>query len=233
MRTQLTYSIEDYLKAIYDLCTTQGRASTNHLAEVLEITPASVTGMLKKLASTEPPLVEYQKHRGASLTPAGEKVALEIIRHHRLLEMFLHQILGYEWDEVHAEADRLEHVISEDFEERIAAALGNPSHDPHGDPIPTRELTMPESSSTSLFDLQQPGQRAVISRVRDSDPNLLRYLSEHGLNPQAALRVLEYNPFDGNLRLAVEGQAGSITLGAQITRQIFVEVREKINNQPA
>lgn len=239
MRSQLTYSIEDYLKAIYDICATQGRASTpgrattNQIAEVLEITPASVTGMLKKLAGTEPPLVEYQKHRGASLTPAGEKVALEIIRHHRLLEMFLHQILGYDWDEVHAEADRLEHVISEDFEERIAAALGNPNHDPHGDPIPTRELTMPESSLTSLYDLQQPGQCAVITRVRDSDSNLLRYLSEHGLNPQAALRVLEYNAFDDNLRLAVEGQAEPVTLGAQITRQIFVEVLEKINSLPA
>lgn len=238
MRAQWTDSIEDYLKAIYDICTAhgrvstaQGRASTNQLAEVLEITPASVTGMLKKLAGTEPPLVDYQKHRGASLTSAGEKVALEIIRHHRLLEMFLHQILGYDWDEVHVEADRLEHVISEDFEERIAAALGNPSHDPHGDPIPTRELTMPESSSTSLFDLQQPGQRAVITRVRDSDPNLLRYLSEHGLNPQAALRVLEYNPFDGNLCLAVEGQAEPVTLGAQITRQIFVEVSEPVNSR--
>jgi DtxR family Mn-dependent transcriptional regulator len=127
----------------------------------------------------------------------------------------------------------LEHVISENFEERIAAALGHPSHDPHGDPIPTRELTMPESSAISLFDLQQPGQRAVISRVRDSDPNLLRYLSKHGLNPQARLRVLEYNPFDGNLHLAVEGQADSITLGTQITRQIFVEVLEKVNGLPA
>ncbi|HEY4718118.1 MAG TPA: metal-dependent transcriptional regulator, partial [Anaerolineales bacterium] len=115
-RETLSQSIEDYLKAVYELTRGEGRASTNALAEYLNIAPASVTGMLQKLAATEPALLEYQKHHGVRLTPAGEKVALETIRHHRLLELFLHQMLGYEWDQVHEEADRLEHVISEQFE---------------------------------------------------------------------------------------------------------------------
>ena len=157
MRENLTHAIEDYLKTIFDITTTNERASTNMIASSLGVTPASVTGMIKKLASTVPPLLEYQSHRGVILTGEGERIALEIIRHHRLIEMFLHQILGYEWDEVHAEADRLEHVISEEFEERIARVLGDPSHDPHGDPIPTRDLDMPEMPSKALIDAR-PGQ---------------------------------------------------------------------------
>ena len=136
--------------------------------------------MLKKLATTEPPLVEYKKHYEVLLTPAGEKIALEIVRHHRLLEMFLVQILGYEWDEVHAEADRLEHHISEAFEERIAEALGDPQHDPHGNPIPTRELAIQELNDVPLRSLR-PGQHAVVQRVRESDPELLRRVAELGL----------------------------------------------------
>lgn len=222
MRENLTHAIEDYLKTIYDICASYGRASTNQIAEVLNVTPASVTGMLKKLATTEPPLVEYQKHHGVALTADGERVALEIVRHHRLLEMFLHQILGYNWDEVHAEADRLEHVISEEFEERIAAALGHPRHDPHGDPIPTRELFLPPSSATSLFEAL-PGETVRVVRVRDTDPQLLRYLSDLGLIPGAQVRVLAHSPFDDTLRLQVTGQAETTVLGAPVTRQVFVE----------
>ena len=136
MRENLTQPIEDYLKVIYEITRQQPRASTNQIADALKITPASVTGMVKKLSETNPPLLKYQRHHGVELTKQGEMVALEILRHHRLLEMFLHQILGYDWDEVHVEADRLEHFISEKFEERISQALGDPSHDPHGDPIP-------------------------------------------------------------------------------------------------
>ena len=225
MRENLTHVIEDYLKTIYDLSTTSGRASTNQIAERLGVTPASVTNMLQKLAATQPPLVEYRKHRGVLLTADGERVALEIVRHHRLIEMFLHQALGFSWDEVHEEADRLEHVISEELEERIAASLGDPHHDPHGDPIPTRDLRLPSSTTLTLAHLRPP-QQATIQRVRDADPELLRYLSELGLIPEVRLTVLGYSPFDNNLRLQVEGQDTSIVLGDKITKQVFVELTE-------
>ena len=225
MRENLTRVIEDYLKTIYDLTASNGRASTNQIAERMEVTPASVTNMVQKLAATDPPLLDYRKHRGVKLTPEGEKVALEIIRHHRLLEMFLHQTLGYRWDEVHEEADRLEHVISEDLEERIATSLGDPLHDPHGDPIPTRELHLPESSEVTLSQLR-PSQKAKVQRVRDSDPELLRYLSEMGIKPEAQLKVLEYSPFDNNLRVQIEGRKEPVVLGLRVTSQVYVELME-------
>ncbi len=222
MRDELTHAVEDYLKTIYDLSLTFKRASTTQIAEVLDIAPASVTGMIKKLAGTKPPLVEYQKHRGVVLTPDGEKVALEIIRHHRLLELFLHQTLGYSWDEVDAEADRLEHVISEEFEERIAHVLGNPTHDPHGDPIPTKDLEIPTHATLCLSHLR-PDERGTIQRVRDTDPELLRYLSEQGIVPQANFTVTGYTPFDGNITLLVDGCDNPVVLGTRITQQIFVD----------
>lgn len=223
MRENLTQTIEDYLKTIYQLTLDFQRATTNQIAASLEVTPASVTGMLKKLAATKPPLVEYKKHYGVVLTPAGEKIALEIIRHHRLLEMFLVQMLGYDWDEVHAEADRLEHHISEIFEERIAEALGDPDHDPHGNPIPTRELAIPEINDVPLLSLR-PGQRAVVKRVRESDPELLRRVGELGLIPGANIEILAYSPLDENLHLSIAGQPSSIILGERITNQVFVKV---------
>jgi DtxR family Mn-dependent transcriptional regulator len=223
MRENLTHVIEDYLKTIYDLTADQERASTNQIAERMGVTPASVTNMIQKLAATEPPLLEYRKHRGVELTEDGKKVALEIIRHHRLLEMFLQQTLGYTWDEVHDEADRLEHVISEEFEERIAESLGNPSTDPHGDPIPTRDLRIPESPVKNLSELR-PGQHAVVNRVRDSDPDLLRYLSDLGLIPGAKVTVLDFSPFDNNLRLRVEDQDKAVVLGPSVTSQVFVGI---------
>lgn len=229
MRDELTHAVEDYLKTIYDLCLTHGRASTTQIATVLEIAPASVTGMIKRLAATRPPLLDYQKHRGVQLTNEGERVALEIIRHHRLLELFLYETLGYSWDEVDAEADRLEHVISEDFEARIAEVLGDPTHDPHGDPIPTKELEMPSHAKLSLREMR-PEQQGTIQRVRDTDPDLLRYLSENGVVPRARFKVLEYTPFDGNLTIQVSPQAEPIVLGPRITRQIFVE-RDQLTNQ--
>lgn len=222
MREKLTHAVEDYLKTIYLIQSVHGRATTKQIADRLEVTPASVTGMLKKLAETQPPLVIYRKHQGVILSQEGEQVALEIVRHHRLLELFLHQILGYEWEDVHEEADRLEHVISEEFEERIAEALGHPSHDPHGDPIPTRELDMPASPGTRLSEARQ-GSLAIVHRVRDRDPELLRYLSEIGVVPQARLEVVDYSPFDDNLRLKITGQPETVVLGPQVTSQIFVE----------
>src|SRR5512141_1199614 len=164
MRELLTDSIQDYLKAIYDLTQEGEPASTNALAARLGVEPASVTGMVQKLAAARPPLVDYRKHHGAKLTTAGRRAALEVIRHHRLLETWLVKTLGYSWDEVHSEAERLEHVISEDFEQRVAAALGYPVRDPHGEPMPSSDLVMPADESVPLATLAQ-GQKAILRRV--------------------------------------------------------------------
>ena len=223
MKTVVTHAIEDYLKTIYDLTLSQERASTNQIAEALDIKPASVTGMIKKLSISEPPMVDYQKHHGVALTLEGQKVALETIRHHRLLETFLYETLGFDWDAVHDEADRLEHVISEEFEERIARALGEPTHDPHGDPIPTRDLQMPSQASTRLCDLRA-GQQAVVQRVPDNNPELLRHLGEHGIGPGTCIEVLAYFAFDDNLSMRIQNRSDAIVLGIRITRQIFVEL---------
>lgn len=222
LHESLSQSIEDYLKAVYELTRVAERASTNALADYLDVAAASVTGMLQKLSDTEPPLLDYLKHHGVQLTAVGEKVALETIRHHRLLELFLHQILGYEWDEVHEEADRLEHVISERFEERIAAALGDPNHDPHGDPIPGADLSLPDDPQTALSALR-PGDRASVTRVRDTVPELLRHLSEQGVVPGAKIEVREYSEFDGNLHLKVAGNDEEIVLGPRVTSQVYVD----------
>ena len=223
MKTTVTHAIEDYLKVIYDLTLSQERASTNQIADVLDIKPSSVTGMVKKLSMTEPALVDYQKHQGVALTLEGEKVALETIRHHRLLETFLHEILGFDWEIIHEEADRLEHVISEEFEERIAQSLGNPTHDPHGDPIPTRDLKMPSQTTTYLSDLRA-GQKAIIQRVPDTNSELLRYLGEHGIVPGACIEVEAFSAFDDNLSFHIHERSEVIVLGIRVTRQIFVEV---------
>ena len=223
MREELTQSIEDYLKAIYEITRGDYRASTTQLADHLDVTPASITGMIQKLAATNPPLVDYLKHHGVSLTPEGEKIALETIRHHRLLEMFLLQMLDYPWDEVHEEADKLEHVISEQFEERLAVALGNPMHDPHGDAIPSFDLCILYEPEMRLSDLR-PSQQATIRRVRDEDPALLRYLSSLGVIPGSNVAAANYSEFDGNLSLQVEDKSRLVVLGPRITDQIFVEI---------
>jgi DtxR family Mn-dependent transcriptional regulator len=220
MEQTLTISIQDYLKNIYELTEGGGSASTNALAAKLNIKPASVTGMMQKLASAKPALVEYQKHQGVTLTREGRKAALEVIRHHRLLEAWLVQTLGYSWDEVHAEAERLEHVISEDFERRIAAAMGHPVRDPHGEPIPTADLKMPSEDLTPLSALRPP-QTATIQRIKAPDPELLRYLQGLGLVPGAQIEVTDYSPFDHNLTIKVGRK--SFVLGLNITGKIFVE----------
>ena len=220
MNRPLTISAQDYLKHIYILTAGGGSASTNALSERLKVKPASVTNMIQKLASTKPALVEYQKHQGVTLTVEGEKAALEVIRHHRLLEAWLTQTLGYSWDEVHEEAERLEHVISEDFERRIAAAMGNPLRDPHGELIPTANLKMPVDESTSLATLRAD-QKARIQSVRIVDNNLLRYLKSRGLVPGAGIEILEYSPFDHNL--TVKAGTKKTVLGMNITDKIFIE----------
>lgn len=221
MPKTMTKSAQDYLKRIYELTECGLPASTNDLARELEIKPASVTGMIQKLAAEKPALVEYQKHQGVTLTPAGKRAALEVIRHHRLLETWLVQTLGYSWDEVHEEAERLEHVISEDFERRIAAALGNPTRDPHGELIPTEDLKMPVDDSTPLSALR-PNQSATIQRVISQDPNLLRHLDSLGLTPGVQIEITDYSSFDNNLTVKV-GRKSNV-LGLNITTKIFVEI---------
>jgi len=218
----MTTSTQDYLKRIYELTENGLPASTNDLARELKIKPASVTGMIQKLAAEKPALVEYQKHQGVTLTAAGKRAALEVIRHHRLLEAWLVQTLGYSWDEVHEEAERLEHVISEDFERRIAAALGNPTRDPHGELIPTADLKMPVDDTTPLSSLR-PNQSATIQRVVAADPNLLRHLDSLGLTPGIQIEVIEYSTFDNNLTVKV-GRKTNV-LGLNITTKIFVEMQ--------
>lgn len=222
-KTNSTQSMQDYLKRIYELTERGVPASTNDLARELNIRPASVTGMIQKLAAEKPALVEYQKHQGVTLTSAGRKAALEVIRHHRLLEAWLVQTLGYSWDEVHEEAERLEHVISEDFERRIDAALGYPARDPHGELIPTVDLKMPADSSTPLSALR-PNQAGRIQRVVSQEPNLLRHLESLGLTPGIRIEVTEFSSFDNNLTLKVSKK--TIVLGLNLTTRIFIEIEK-------
>jgi DtxR family transcriptional regulator, Mn-dependent transcriptional regulator len=220
MMQSLTVSIQDYLKNIYELTENGETASTNALAKKLKVSAPSVTGMIQKLATAKPPLVEYQKHQGVTLTREGKKAALEVIRHHRLLEAWLVQTLGYSWDEVHEEAERLEHVISEDFERRIAAAMGHPLRDPHGELIPTADLKMPLEDSIPLSALR-PERTGTIQCVKAADTELLRYLESLGLTPGTEIEIKEYSPFDHNLTVKV-GRKTAV-LGLNITSKIFIE----------
>jgi len=220
-----TEAVDDYLKAIFELEELGGRASTAAIAKKLDIAAASVTGMLRKLAEQEPPWIEYEKHRGATLTERGRLRALEIIRHHRLIESYLHDTLGYDWDEVHDEAEKLEHAISEQFEERIAQALGDPEADPHGHPIPRKDGSMPERNEQGLLELEV-GATAVISRVSDRDPELLRYFSKLGVRPGARLTLLERSPFEGPLLVRFDQATDVTPLGFRICREIHVSPTE-------
>ena len=194
-------SIQDYLKAIYELAEECGPepVSTSLLADRLGVARPSVTGMLQKMASTKPGMVEYLRYQGVRLTPAGEKVALEVIRHHRLLELYLAQALGVSLDRVHEEAERLEHVLSEEVEEKIAARLGQPTHDPHGDPIPTRDGSLEQARHPLLSELA-PGQGGVIVRVSDQSADVLRDLTRQDLLPGTRVRVTEVER-DGTVQI--------------------------------
>ena len=227
MDRRLSDTVEDYLKVIYDLSADNQRVGTGQIAEMLGISPASVTDMFQRLASDDPPLLDYVKHQGVALTEDGRKAALETIRHHRLLELFLNEVLGYSWDEVHAEAERLEHVISEEFEERVAAVLGDPQRGIHGKPIPSRNLEMPDLDTCILQDLR-PGQTGEVHWVNDDDPGFLRYLESRGLVPGASIEVIEYSPYDDNLHLKVAGDDEVFVLGASVTAQIHVEILDPV-----
>ncbi len=211
--------MQDYAKAVYALESRGGRAvSTNDLAARLGVTPASVSGMVHKL--TEVGIVEHEPYRGVRLTPQGQRVALEVLRHHRLLELFLAQELGMSWDRVHAEAEVLEHVLSEELEELIAARLGDPAVDPHGDPIPTPLLKIDERSTSSL-DEMPVGAAGRFVRVSDSDPEMLRYLAEQGITLEARLRVVDRQPFGGPVFVRIAEREQPI--GGELARAMRVE----------
>jgi DtxR family Mn-dependent transcriptional regulator len=199
-KIELSDAIQDYLKEIYKLQASGGRATTTQLAKAMRVAPSSATAMLKKLAVLG--LVEHARYRGVRLTEAGERVALEVIRHHRLLEQYLAETLGLTIDAVHAEADRLEHALSEELEARIDASLGFPTHDPHGDPIPDASLKLDASETRPLVDLQ-PGEQATVQRVPDGDSELLRYLSRLKLVPGRRVKVLGAAPFGGPVTVLV------------------------------
>ncbi len=220
MPAPLSQAIEDYLKAIYTLAQRERPVTTTGLAAHLRVAPASVTNMIKRLARLR--LVEHTPYHGVELTEAGEKVALEVIRHHRLLELYLSRHLGVSLDRVHSEADRLEHVISEDLEERIAVALGQPALDPHGDPIPTREGSVAATTARPLT-AAAPGQRGVIVRVSDRDEHVVRELAAAGLLPGVALEVIATGP--GALDVRVEGRRQRIS--AALVGAIYLELEDE------
>lgn len=197
---QITPVVEDYLKAIYSLAEEGGQVRTVALAEALGVKPASVTAMLKTLAELK--LVEYEPYYGVRMSDAGAKIALEVLRHHRLIELYLVEALGFTWDEVHEEAERLEHVISEKLEARIAAHLGDPKVDPHGDPIPALDGTLPDSSALSLADVPK-GKEARVVRVSDQQAQRLRYVATLGLVPGATVKVTESAPFEGPVTIRI------------------------------
>lgn len=211
-------AIEDYLKTIYTLAEVESPVSTSRIAEARQVKPGSVTSMLRRLASLN--LVNYEKHYGVTLTENGEKIALEVIRHHRLLELYLMEALGFGWDEVHEQADLLEHVISEKLEERIAAALGYPTLDPHGDPIPDRDGSMMVMNTRPLSDVS-PGELAQVARIpADNNSEMLRHLAELGLTPGTLVRVTAVAPFDGPFSIEINGQ--NKVIGFTVAQAVLV-----------
>jgi DtxR family Mn-dependent transcriptional regulator len=215
----ITRAVEDYLKVIYKLQQSGSRVSTAAIAAKLDVAQASVTGMIKKLAEMK--LASYTPYYGVRLTPEGEKVALEIIRHHRLLELYLAEAMGYSWDKVHEEAERLEHVISEEFEERMDELLGRPTHDPHGAPIPTKDGKVEESEAMPLSEVPA-GARVAIKRVSDQNAEKLRYLADLGLTPKVELVVVEKAPFNGPILVRIGDREEH--LGRELASEILVEI---------
>ena len=218
----LSGPVEDYLKAIYDLERGEQPATTNEIALRLAVSPASVSGMVRRLADQG--LITHEPYRGVRLTEDGRRAALRTLRRHRILECYLTEVLGYPWDRVHDEAEQLEHAASEELIERMATALGDPSHDPHGAPIPSREGEVDETALRALADTPV-GERVRVRQVMDKDAERLRYLAELGIRPGAMLRILERAPFDGPITLGVGPSGGGVTrvIGPQLAEQVFVE----------
>src|SRR4051794_25641945 len=218
-----SHAVEDYAKAIYVLESRAGEpVSTNALADRLEVTAGSVSAMLRKL--DELGLVTHQPYKGVRLTAQGRRVALEVIRHHRLLELFLAEVLDMPWDRVHKEAEVLEHVLSTELEEVIAQKLGNPTRDPHGDPIPSADFVIEESETTSLAALES-GASGVFVRVSDSDPEMLRYLGRRGVTPGAEFEVIDRQPFGGPLFVRFGRDNDVHPLGGELAEAMRVELR--------
>lgn len=223
----LTEPVEDYLKAIYELETRFGAAATSEVANALHVAPASVTGMIRRLAAQG--YLDHVPYRGVQLTSVGRQAALRTIRRHRILETYLTRVLGYAWDRVHDEAERLEHAASDDLIDRMAAALGHPTEDPHGAPIPTADGEVDERRHRTLADLEV-GERARMVRVSDKDPSLLRYLADIALQPGAEITLLHRAPFDGPLTLHVGGQEPVV--GPNLAAQVLVESMPALTSTP-
>jgi DtxR family transcriptional regulator, Mn-dependent transcriptional regulator len=221
----LSGPVEDYLKAIYDLERVGEAAATNDIAERLAISPASVSGMVRRLA--EQGLITHEPYRGVRLTEEGRLAALRTLRRHRILECYLTEVLGYPWDRVHDEAERLEHAASEELIERMASAMGNPLHDPHGAPIPSRDGHMEEATLRPLADIPT-GERVHVRQVQDEDAERLRYLAELGIRPGALVRILDRAPFDGPITLWVDSPGGGMTraIGMSLAAEVLVGAAE-------
>lgn len=220
--TPLTAPVEDYLKAIYELETRRGTAVTSDVADALNVAPASATGMIRRLAAQG--YLDHVPYRGVQLTDAGRRAALRTIRRHRILESYLAGVLGFPWDMVHDEAERLEHAASDALIERMANALGNPTEDPHGAPIPTAEGIVDERSHRTIGDLVV-GEKARMVRVSDRDGSLLRYLAEIALQPGVEVELVARAPFDGPLTLRIG--ANQLMVGPSLAGQVLVETIER------
>jgi DtxR family Mn-dependent transcriptional regulator len=220
--TSISQSMEDYLKAIFEILEREDRASTSTLADRMRIAPSSVTAMLKRLDDLG--LVRYEPYRGATLTEAGTKRALEMVRHHRLIELYLSEALGVPWDQVHAEAEKLEHVISEDLEQRMADALDDPRVDPHGAPIPTLDGTLTRVETRCLLDAP-PGCRFRVVEVDDRDPELLRYLAHRRLTPGTRSELVRIEPFDGPV--VVRSGDGEVPIGRTAAAAVRVSIADE------
>lgn len=214
---ELTGPVEDYLKAIYELERSGKPAETNAIAGLLNIAPASVSGMVRRLADQG--LITHERYHGARLTTGGRRAALKTLRRHRVIESYLTSALGYSWDRVHDEAERLEHAASDELIDRMAAAIGEPETDPHGAPIPTREGTLQERPAVPLSSLDA-GESARVERVSDNNPDRLRYLAELGIVPGVKVKVEAREPFEGPIALNVDD--ASRTIGSELASQILV-----------
>jgi DtxR family transcriptional regulator, Mn-dependent transcriptional regulator len=213
----LSQAVQDYLKTIYKL-EKNGTVSTTGIAKELNISGASVTGMLKRLSSLG--MVDYNSYKGVRLTVSGRKIALEIIRHHRLLELYLKEMLGFSLEKVHDEACRLEHYISKEFVEKIDNLLGNPEFDPHGHPIPSKEGEIADYSEEALHKVD-PGKIVIIRRLSDEDPEMLAYFETKGIVPGVKVKVLQKEPFNGPIKVMFDDDTQII--GNEIAKNVFIE----------
>lgn len=220
---ELTGPVEDYLKAIFELETRNGAASTNEIAAALHIAAPSVSGMIRRLSSQG--LITHEPYKGVQLTRDGRRAALKTIRRHRVIESYLTQALGYPWDRVHDEAERLEHAASDELIDRMAAAIGEPATDPHGAPIPTREGTLASDPPLSVLAELGDGGRARIARVEDRDAERLRYLATLGMAIGAEVELVSREPYDGPITVKVDGRRRVI--GGELARHILVEPKRK------